>query len=294
MAIPVIVLVLMITAFLLLVDDTQYVIASAADDSQVLSTFNRSSFPEHFIFGSASASYQYEGAANEDGRGPSIWDTFSHNFQDRIADGNDGDVALDFYKRSLAGNNFTCDVGLHCSKTYSGYVPFYEGEFGFIGIVRFIIRPPFLIRMLSRGLIRFYQISGRQLLLVIEHIAVAGRVADISWRPPDEGITLGDVLASSSQLVMALLCPVVAEALAVYRGLVFARDSGLLPCMIETDAQVVVKIIDSGSVPLSDIGTIISDIVQKLDCHSGCNVIFSSRKANLVAHGLAKLSHSSE
>ncbi|KAK3224021.1 hypothetical protein Dsin_011046 [Dipteronia sinensis] len=99
MAILVIVLVLMITAFLLLVDDTQYVIASAADDPQVLSTFNRSSFPEHFIFGSASASYQYEGAANEDGRGPSIWDTFSHNFQDRIADGSNGDVALDFYHR---------------------------------------------------------------------------------------------------------------------------------------------------------------------------------------------------
>ncbi|KAK2637125.1 hypothetical protein Ddye_031917 [Dipteronia dyeriana] len=99
MAIPVIVQVLMITALLLLVDDTHYVIASNADDPQVPSTFNRSSFPEHFIFGSASASYQYEGAANEDGRGPSIWDTFSHNFQDRIAEGSNGDVALDFYHR---------------------------------------------------------------------------------------------------------------------------------------------------------------------------------------------------
>ena len=34
-------------------------------------------FPEGFLWGTATASYQIEGAANEDGRGPSIWDTFS-------------------------------------------------------------------------------------------------------------------------------------------------------------------------------------------------------------------------
>ena len=35
-------------------------------------------FPDDFLFGSATASYQIEGAVQEDGRGPSIWDTFSH------------------------------------------------------------------------------------------------------------------------------------------------------------------------------------------------------------------------
>ncbi|KAK1550569.1 hypothetical protein Q3G72_021185 [Acer saccharum] len=46
--------------------------------------------------------------------------------------------------------------------------------------------------------------------------------------------------------------PVVAEALAVHRGLLFVRDAGLLPCVVETDAQVVVKLIEFSNAPLSD------------------------------------------
>ncbi|KAJ4711684.1 putative Beta-glucosidase [Melia azedarach] len=59
--------------------------------------FDRGYFPSGFIFGTASSSYQYEGAAAKDGRGPSIWDTFTHKFPDRITNGSNGDVAIDFY-----------------------------------------------------------------------------------------------------------------------------------------------------------------------------------------------------
>jgi beta-glucosidase len=55
-------------------------------------------FPESFVFGSATASYQIEGAVNEDGRGPSIWDTFSHT-PGRVWNGDTGDVADDHYHR---------------------------------------------------------------------------------------------------------------------------------------------------------------------------------------------------
>ncbi|KAG6679370.1 hypothetical protein I3842_14G127600 [Carya illinoinensis] len=67
---------------------------------------NRSSFPAGFIFGTASSSYQYEGAAKEGGRGPSIWDTFTHRYPDRIQDGSNGDVTVDQY------HHYKEDVGI--------------------------------------------------------------------------------------------------------------------------------------------------------------------------------------
>ncbi|MFP7762325.1 GH1 family beta-glucosidase [Marisediminicola sp. LYQ85] len=55
-------------------------------------------FSDDFLFGSATASYQIEGAAREDGRGVSIWDTFSAT-PGRVVHGHTGDVADDHYHR---------------------------------------------------------------------------------------------------------------------------------------------------------------------------------------------------
>jgi beta-glucosidase len=55
-------------------------------------------FPPGFVFGTATAAYQIEGAVSEGGRGPSVWDTFSHT-PGRIRDGATGDVACDSYHR---------------------------------------------------------------------------------------------------------------------------------------------------------------------------------------------------
>ena len=58
----------------------------------------RLQFPKGFYIGTASASYQIEGAVAEDGRGPSIWDTYSHT-PGKIEDGTNGDIADDHYYR---------------------------------------------------------------------------------------------------------------------------------------------------------------------------------------------------
>ncbi|WP_088317379.1 GH1 family beta-glucosidase [Kineosporia sp. R_H_3] len=68
-------------------------------------------FPEGFLWGAATASYQIEGAATEDGRGPSIWDTFSHT-PGLTLDGATGDVACDHYHRVDADVALMAGLGL--------------------------------------------------------------------------------------------------------------------------------------------------------------------------------------
>jgi beta-glucosidase len=55
-------------------------------------------FPEGFTWGAATAAYQIEGAVTEDGRGPSVWDTFSHT-PGKVRGGDTGDIACDSYHR---------------------------------------------------------------------------------------------------------------------------------------------------------------------------------------------------
>ncbi|MER5949597.1 GH1 family beta-glucosidase [Streptomyces sp. NPDC001904] len=55
-------------------------------------------FPNDFLWGTATAAYQIEGAVAEDGRAPSIWDTFSHT-PGKVDNGDTGDVACDHYHR---------------------------------------------------------------------------------------------------------------------------------------------------------------------------------------------------
>ncbi|MBH0247509.1 family 1 glycosylhydrolase, partial [Streptomyces cavourensis] len=55
-------------------------------------------FPTGFVWGAATAAYQVEGAATENGRTPSIWDTFSHT-PGKVLNGDTGDVAADHFHR---------------------------------------------------------------------------------------------------------------------------------------------------------------------------------------------------
>ncbi len=68
----------------------------------------------NFIWGTSTAAYQIEGGAAEDGRTPSIWDTFSHT-PGRTLDGDTGDIACDHYHRS------SDDVALMAKLGVNGY-----------------------------------------------------------------------------------------------------------------------------------------------------------------------------
>jgi beta-glucosidase len=68
-------------------------------------------FPDGFGWGAATSAYQIEGAAKDDGRGESVWDTFSHT-PGRTRNGDTGDIAIDHYHRYPQDLDLMRDLGL--------------------------------------------------------------------------------------------------------------------------------------------------------------------------------------
>ncbi|MGH3144578.1 MAG: GH1 family beta-glucosidase, partial [Rubrobacter sp.] len=68
-------------------------------------------FPENFLWGTATAAYQVEGAVDEDGRGRSIWDTFSHT-PGKVLHGDTGDIACDQYHRLEEDLDLMAELGI--------------------------------------------------------------------------------------------------------------------------------------------------------------------------------------
>ncbi|PIN18008.1 Beta-glucosidase, lactase phlorizinhydrolase [Handroanthus impetiginosus] len=92
-------------------------LAAAAD------YYSRADFPADFVFGSGTTAYQYEGAAFQDGRTPSIWDTFAHSGH---ASGANGDVTCDGYHKYKGDVKLMKDTGLEAfrlSISWSRLIP---------------------------------------------------------------------------------------------------------------------------------------------------------------------------
>ncbi|XP_010474865.1 PREDICTED: beta-glucosidase 11 isoform X1 [Camelina sativa] len=75
--------------------------------------YTRNDFPPDFVFGSGTSAYQVEGAANEDGRTPSIWDVFAHAGHSGVAA---ADVACDQYHKYKEDVKLMADIGLEAYK----------------------------------------------------------------------------------------------------------------------------------------------------------------------------------
>ncbi|TXG70342.1 hypothetical protein EZV62_005277 [Acer yangbiense] len=146
-----------------------------------------------------------------------------------------------------------------------------------------------------------------------------GRVENVGcilvppWRPPDSGLfkvntdatidvegnkvgiwviirdCRGSVMASSAQPISAAFSPQVTEAVAILRDLHLALDCGLLPCSLESDAQVVVNFIDMDGFHCSEVGLFVKDIRLFLERFPLWSISFTPRSANVAAHCLVKL-----
>src|SRR6201995_3051205 len=96
----------------------------------------RDAFPDGFLWGVSTAAYQIEGAVAEDGRGPSIWDTFSHQ-PGRTTNGDTGDIACDAYHRGdedlallsgLGVNSYRFSIAWPRIPPYAGAAPNQPGR----------------------------------------------------------------------------------------------------------------------------------------------------------------------
>ncbi|WP_018247646.1 GH1 family beta-glucosidase [Orenia marismortui] len=91
---------------------------------------NKLIFPKDFIWGSATASYQVEGAFDEDAKGESIWDRFSHT-PGKVENGDTGDVACDHYHRYKEDIALMKEIGIdsyRLSISWSRILPEGKGE----------------------------------------------------------------------------------------------------------------------------------------------------------------------
>ncbi|KAI3795698.1 hypothetical protein L1987_38355 [Smallanthus sonchifolius] len=98
------------------------------------SNYSLSSFPRNFLFGTASSSYQFEGGYLADGKGLSNWDIFSHE-PGNIADGSNGDIAVDHYHRYLKDVELMEYIGINTyrfSISWARILP--NGRFGNVNI----------------------------------------------------------------------------------------------------------------------------------------------------------------
>ena len=97
---------------------------------------NKCTFPKDFVWGAATASYQIEGAWDEEGKGESIWDRFSHT-PGKVDNGDTGDVACDHYHRWRDDVVIMKELGLNTyrfSIAWPRVLPTGRGKINQIGI----------------------------------------------------------------------------------------------------------------------------------------------------------------
>ncbi|XP_054793033.1 vicianin hydrolase-like isoform X2 [Prosopis cineraria] len=152
--------------------------AATAKPAHYTVPFNRTLFPRGFVFGAGSSAYQSEGAANIDGKGPSIWDTFTKQHPEKISDQSTGDVADDFYHRYKSDVQLMKKIGLDSfrfSLSWSRIFPEGRGKVNALG-VKFYNNV--INELLANGMI-----SETTLTFASKHLEIGLRIGLPSMNP---------------------------------------------------------------------------------------------------------------
>lgn len=117
-------------------------------------------FPTNFLFGTASSSYQYEGAYNSDGKGQSNWDNFTHGGRGIVVDGSNGDIAVDHYHRYQEDINLLEDLEVNSHRlsiSWARILP--KGRFGEVNWAGIDFYNKLLDALLLKGIQPFVTLS---------------------------------------------------------------------------------------------------------------------------------------
>ncbi|CDO99725.1 unnamed protein product [Coffea canephora] len=123
------------------------------------SSLQLADFPSNFLYGTASSSYQFEGAFLSDGKGLSNWDIFSHE-AGNILDGSNGDIAVDHYHRYLEDLDLMEDLGVNSyrfSISWARVLP--KGRFGNVNMAGIKHYNKLIDALLDKGISPFASLT---------------------------------------------------------------------------------------------------------------------------------------
>ncbi|MGF6696411.1 beta-glucosidase [Paraburkholderia sp. MM5496-R1] len=150
-------------------------------------------FNEDFVWGVATSSYQIEGAAHEDGRGPSIWDAFC-NVPGKVVNGENGDVACDHYHLVEEDLDLMAELGVKAyrfSIAWPRVQPTGRGAFNDKGLAFY---ERLVDGLLERDIQPFATLYHWDLPLSLQHTQNGWESRDTAYRFADYASKIGSVL----------------------------------------------------------------------------------------------------
>ncbi|MGF6805451.1 beta-glucosidase [Paraburkholderia sp. Clong3] len=150
-------------------------------------------FNEDFVWGVATSSYQIEGAAHEDGRGPSIWDAFC-NVPGKVVNGENGDVACDHYHLVEEDLDLMAELGVKAyrfSIAWPRVQPTGRGAFNDKGLAFY---ERLVDGLLERDIQPFATLYHWDLPLSLQHTQNGWESRDTAYRFADYARKIGSVL----------------------------------------------------------------------------------------------------